>query len=68
MPYYEEANLVTITKTNMMDDMPCAYETLRHTALRILHQFSRRAAQWAQLLKKVTILIVKSHSVLKKLL
>ena len=29
MPDYEVANLVTVTKTNMTDEMPCAYRTLR---------------------------------------
>ena len=29
MPYYEVANLVTVTETNMIDEMPCAYGTLR---------------------------------------
>jgi len=29
MPYYEVANLVTVTKTNMIDEMLCAYGTLR---------------------------------------
>jgi len=29
MPYYEIANLVTVTKTNMIDEMPCTYGTLR---------------------------------------
>jgi len=28
MPYYEVANLVTVTKKNMIDEMPCAYVTL----------------------------------------
>jgi len=28
MPYYEVANLVTVTKTNMTDEKPCAYGTL----------------------------------------
>jgi len=28
MPYYEVANLVTVTKTNLIDEMPCAYGTL----------------------------------------
>jgi len=28
MPYYEVANLVTVTKTNMIDEMPCANGTL----------------------------------------
>jgi len=29
MPYYEVANLVTVTKTNMIDEMRCASGTLR---------------------------------------
>jgi len=29
MAYYEVANLVTVTKTNIIDEMPCAYGTLR---------------------------------------
>jgi len=29
MPYDEVANLVTVTKTNTIDEMPCAYGTLR---------------------------------------
>ena len=29
MPYYDVANLVTLTRTNMIDEMPCAYGTLR---------------------------------------
>jgi len=33
MPYYEVANIVTVTKTNMIDEMPCAYGTL-HVASR----------------------------------
>jgi len=64
MPYYEVANLVTVTKTNMIDEMPCAYGTLRTTPLRIRHQVSRRAAQRSQLLQNLTILIVQSRSVL----
>jgi len=28
MPYDEVANLVTVTKTNMIDEMPCAYGSL----------------------------------------
>ena len=32
MPYYEVANLVTVTKTNMIHEMPCAYGTLRRVA------------------------------------
>jgi len=52
MPYYDVANLVTITKTNMIDEMPCGYGTLRTTATGIRHQVSRRAAQRSQLLSK----------------
>jgi len=64
MPYYEVANLVTVTKMNMIDEMPCAYGTLRTTALRIWHKVSSRAAQRSQLLQNLTILIVKYRSVL----
>jgi len=64
MPYYEVANLVTVTKTKMINEMPWAYGTLRTTALRIRHQVSRKAAQRSQLLQNLTILIVKSRSVL----
>ena len=28
MPYYEVANLVTVTKTNMINEMPCAMVTV----------------------------------------
>jgi hypothetical protein len=44
MPYYELANLVTVTKTNMIDEMLCADGTLRTTALKIRHQVSLKAA------------------------
>jgi len=54
MPYYEVANLVTVTKTNMIDKMPCAYWTLRTTALTIQHKVSRRAAQRSQLFQNLT--------------
>ena len=43
MPYCDVTNLVTVTKTNMIDEMPCGYGTLRTTAVRIRHQVSRRA-------------------------
>ena len=33
MPYYEVANLVTVTKTNMIDEMPCAMVTVGHNAM-----------------------------------
>ena len=32
MPYYMVANCVTVTKTNMIEEMPCAYGTLRVTS------------------------------------
>jgi len=32
MPYYEVANLVTVTKTNMIDKLPCAMVTVGHNA------------------------------------
>jgi len=48
MPYYEVANLVTVTKTNMIDEIPCAYGTLRVAAAPIyivlmypMHPFRR---------------------------
>jgi hypothetical protein len=45
MPYYEVANLMTVTMMNMIDEMPCAYGTLRTTAVRIWHKVSYRATQ-----------------------
>jgi len=33
MPYYEVANLVTVTKPNMIDEMPCAMVTVGHNAI-----------------------------------
>jgi len=42
MPYYDVANLVTITKTNMIDEMPCSCWTLRTAGMRIWHQVSCR--------------------------
>jgi hypothetical protein len=51
MPYYDVANLVTVT-----DEMPCGDGTLRTTAAEIQHQVSRRAAQRSQLLQNLTIL------------
>jgi len=72
MPYYDVANLVTVTKTNMIHGMPCACGTLRTTAVRIWNQVSGRAcaevslahkvsfrpAQRSQQLRYLTILIV----------
>ena len=76
MPYYDVANVVTVTKTNLIDEMPCGYGTLRTSGVRIWHQVSRRAcaevsaaleashrpAQRSQQLQTLTILIVKSRS------
>jgi len=43
MVYYEVVNLVSITKTNMINEMPCGCGTLRTTAVRIRYHVSRRA-------------------------
>ena len=48
----------------MIDEMPCGYGTLRTTVVRIQHQVSRRLAQRFQQLQNLTILIVKSRSIL----
>jgi hypothetical protein len=64
MPYYDVANLVTVTKTNMTDEMPCGYGTLRTTGVRIRHQVSRRSAQRSPQLQNLTILIFKFRSIL----
>ena len=64
MPYYDVANLVTVTKTNIIDEMPCGYGTLRTTGVRIRHQVSCKPAQWSPQLQNLTILIVKSRSIL----
>jgi len=52
MPHYEVANLVTVTMTNMMDEMPSVHGTLKTTAVGIQLQVSCRAAQQSQLLSK----------------
>jgi precorrin-6B methylase 2 len=71
-------NLVTVRKTNMINEIPCGCGTLRTTAVRIWHQVSRgacaevsaalevsrRPAQMSQQLQNLTILIVKSRSIL----
>jgi len=78
MPYYDVANLGTLTKTNMINEMPCGYRTLRTAGVTIWHQdfcrvcaevpadseVSHRPAQWSQQLQNLTILIVKYHSIL----
>jgi len=35
MPYYDVAKLFTVTKRNMINEMPCGCGTLRTTAVRI---------------------------------
>jgi len=64
MSYYNVTNLVTVTKTNMIDEMHCGYGTLQTTGVRIWHQVSRRPAQRSPQLQNLTILIVKSHNIL----
>jgi len=78
MAYYDVANLATVTKTNIIDEMPCGYGTLRTTGVRIRHQVSHRAcadvpaalevsrrpAERSQQLHNSSIRIVKSHSIL----
>jgi hypothetical protein len=55
---------VTITKTNLIDEIACGYGTIRTTAVRMWHQFFPRAAQRSQLLQSLTILHVNSDSIL----
>jgi len=43
MPYHDEANLVTVTKTNIIDKMSCCCGMLRTAAVGIWHQVFRRA-------------------------
>jgi len=76
MPYYDVANLVTV-KTNMIDEMPCGYVTVRPTGVSIRHQVyrrvctevlaalevSRRPVQRSQQLQNLTISIVKFRSI-----
>jgi hypothetical protein len=78
MPYYDVANRMTVTKTNMIDEMLCDYGTLKTTGVRIWHQVSHRAcaavsaalkvfhrpAQRSQHLQNLTILILQSCSIL----
>jgi len=35
MPYYTVANIVTVAKIIMIDEMPCGYGILRTTGVRI---------------------------------
>jgi hypothetical protein len=42
MPYYDIANLVTVTKTNMINEMHCGYGMLATTGVGIQHPGSHR--------------------------
>jgi len=78
MPDYDVVIPVSVTKTNMIDEMPCGYGTLRTTGVRIWHQVfhrvyaevlsalkvSHRPVQRSQQLQNLTILMVKSCSIL----
>ena len=64
MPYYDVANLVTVRKTNMIDEMSCGYGTQRTTGVRICHHVSHRPAQRSPQSQNLTILIAKSRSIL----
>jgi len=43
MPYYDVANLVTVTKTNMINEIPCGCRTLRTGAVKIWREVACRA-------------------------
>jgi hypothetical protein len=43
MPYYDVVNLVTVTKTEMIYEMPYSYGTIRSAGVRIRHQVSHSA-------------------------
>jgi len=43
MPHYDVANLLTVTKKNLIDEMPCGCGTLRTTGVRIWQETSPRA-------------------------
>ena len=64
MPYYDVVNGVTLTKPYLIHEMPCGYGTLRTTGVRIRHQVSRRPASRSPQLHDLTILLVKSRSIL----
>jgi hypothetical protein len=38
MPYYDVGNLVTVTKTNLIQETPCGYGTLRTIAVMELYK------------------------------
>jgi len=45
MPYYKVANLVTLTKMNIIDEMPYGCGTLKTTGVRTWHEVSCRACE-----------------------
>jgi len=62
MPYCVIANLVTVTKMNMIDEMPCGCGTLWTTGVRIWHQVSCRAcAKVAAVLSVSRGLVLRSQ-------
>jgi len=50
IPHHYVGNVVTVTKTSMIHELPCGCGTLRTTTVRIWHQVSHRAAQSSRLL------------------
>jgi hypothetical protein len=64
MPHDYVANLVTVTKRNMIDQMACGYRTIRTAVVRIWHQFSGRAASRSQVLQNLTVLHLNCCSIL----
>jgi hypothetical protein len=52
MPQYAVVNLVTVTMTNMIDELPSGYGALRTTDARIWHQVFHTPAQRSHLLSK----------------
>jgi len=67
-PYYDLANVVTGSKTDMIDEMPCSYRTLGTSAVRICHQVSSRAVQRSQQLSKSPADLYRGLSSVKILL
>jgi len=57
-------NRLTVTKINMIDEMLCGFGILRTTGVTIWHYVSHRPVLRSQQLQDLTILIVKSRSIL----
>jgi len=62
MPYNDVSNLVTVTVTNVMDEMACGYAIQRTTAVRMRHHVSWRTLEWFQLLAKSPTDLHRRHS------